>query len=382
MNELVYTTGKESFVDMSKIDPTVFNIVSKDGLTLIYPRKNKFKWEQNERWLRSVVINENNKIVSCGWPKFGNYNEFINDTILFCKELENGVVRFTNKEDGSLCIRSVINDTVVFRTRGTIFGDSMCEGYGKLFNEVFISVAKNKYPILLDSKWCNDVNLLFEFVSPQNPIVIRYNEEDLIFIGGVTNNLNILGWDKVQHIAKDFGLNLVKTHTMPNSISEIIDIVNKASGEGIVARFNDDQNFVKIKNKQYLLNHSLKHKVTYKSVVELVYEKNIQTEDELLSIFNDMGLDWEVVDTIKDCYKTYVKATNEFSNYVDDLKLIAHNIVSNICLTDKGEARKEYAMAIGKYSKFDKSLLFGIYDGKYDLVDSLVKKAVLNIGEA
>ena len=52
-----------------------------------------------------------------------------------------------------------------------------------------------------------DRSLLFEYVSPDNVIVIRYKEEDLVFLGYVLHkDLSIGEWEDVLKISKENNL--------------------------------------------------------------------------------------------------------------------------------------------------------------------------------
>jgi len=185
-------------LDITKVSEN-FNIVSDKNLHLVYPRRNLWEWKEKEKWLRSIIVDDDGFVVSCSWKKFGNYDEFKNDTHMLNKSLKNGVVRFTNKEDGSLCIRSVVNNEVILRTRGTIFGiPKVDDGEKETFAVRFKEVAKNKYPILLDNSFLLDRSLMFEYVSPDNVIVIPYLNEDLIFLGFVIHkDLRIGTWEEM-----------------------------------------------------------------------------------------------------------------------------------------------------------------------------------------
>ena len=74
-----YKDGR-AVLDLSAVDRSEFKIVSECGLNLVIPRKNKWSWDSNEKWLRSVVVDDNGLVVSCSWPKFGNFGEFLMDT--------------------------------------------------------------------------------------------------------------------------------------------------------------------------------------------------------------------------------------------------------------------------------------------------------------
>lgn len=226
-----------------------FRIVKQDNLTFICPKKNLWDWENDGmKWLRSVIVDEKGYVVSCGFPKFGNYNEFKEDTEKLNKSLESQEqVLFTHKYDGSLCIRSVINGNVILRTRGTIDGNFEYENRTS-FKEKFRLVAEEKYPILLNPDWNNDKSLLFEYLSKDDRIVLSYEENDLIFLGAVYHYLKLATWNELKQIANEGNLKLVELFELPNDITTLLEQVKNWEIEGVVARCNDSQTLVKVKS--------------------------------------------------------------------------------------------------------------------------------------
>lgn len=82
-----------------------FNIVSRDGLSLIFPRKDMKRqgkdWQEDERPYRSVIVDEDGYVRSIGLPKFYNVGEHEGDTERLAAALEAGrEVWLTEKVDG------------------------------------------------------------------------------------------------------------------------------------------------------------------------------------------------------------------------------------------------------------------------------------------
>ena len=67
-------------LNLSMVNQNEFNIISENGLHLVIPRRNLWQWKEKEKWLRSIIVDDDGFVVSCSWKKFGNYNEFKNDT--------------------------------------------------------------------------------------------------------------------------------------------------------------------------------------------------------------------------------------------------------------------------------------------------------------
>ena len=286
------------YLDISKINQNEFNISEEDGLTFIRPKRNKWDWLEEEKKLRSIVVDSEGYVVSSGFFKFGNYGEFLNETKILDDVLkENGTVRFSNKEDGSLCVRSIIKGKVILRTRGTSCGQYAFNEEGPTFYEGFFEVAKESYPKLLDPNYYPDYSLLFEYVSPQNRIVLVYDYTDLVFIGGIKHSdLTLVTWEEMTKIAKQGNLTLVKLHTLPKNPKELVNMIYKEwiGSEGIVARCNNDQILVKIKSEDYLAKHRTKATMNYVAASIIIRNEKIETPEEMDQYCQDQDFDWEL----------------------------------------------------------------------------------------
>lgn len=365
-------------LDINKIPPD-FRIISQDGFHLIFPRKNLWDWKDDEKWLRSVVINNDGFVVSCSWKKFGNYGEFATDTSSLNFALKNGKpVFFSHKEDGSLCIRSVFNNQVVFRTRGTLYGGE--ESYGDRFK----NIAKKCYPKLLDSMWMNDRSLLFEYVSPTNKVVIKYESEDLIFLGFVIHsNLHIGRWEELEDIATIANLRLVRLHNLPNDSVKLLNEVKDWKEEGIVARCEDsfgnqEQNFIKIKSAFYLANHRMKFSMKYSDIVEFIEGANIKDESQLVLELQSSNYDWEIIESAKEFYAKYLLACSNRDNLLNIAKGLVEEFFSKKLNRKDPHVRKEFAKIACSQSSIIRSMMFCLYDNNIDGLDNINKRFVLS----
>jgi hypothetical protein len=382
-------------LDISKIRSD-FRVVSQDGLNLICPKKNMWDWSDEEKWLRSIIVDDDGFIVSCAWKKFGNYGEFAEDTYVLNRALEhNYPVLFTNKEDGSLCVRSVMNDKVVMRTRGTMYG-GYAEAGEQTFAERFYKVATDKYPALLEPSLFPDRSLLFEYVSPTNRIVITYKEDDLIFIGAVGHrDLRMATWPELETIASSFSLNLVKVHELPTDPEDIITAVNDWNDEGVVIRCNfsptifgpeskviKDQVLVKVKSAKYLAKHRMKFSMSYKFMVEFIELSTIIGEDGLIKKLQECDYDWETIEAAKKFYERYVAACKVTDNAMKVARRLHNEFFAEMLTTiDPVAMRKEYAQIACVRGGLVRPMMFALYDGKIDKLNALRKKVVLAEGK-
>jgi len=374
-------------LDVSKVRSD-FRVVSENGLHLVCPKKNVWDWEEHEKWLRSIVVDDNGFVVSCSWKKFGNYGEFKPDTDMLNNALANNeTVRFSHKEDGSLCIRSVIDGKVIMRTRGTLFGGQSEDG-SETFGEKFRRVAENKYPILLDPSFAPDVSMLFEYVAPTNTVVVYYKEEDLVFLGVIRHSdLRISPWSEIEKIAYKYKLNLVRLHELPRNPLELLDEIKEWKDEGIVARCNGERTFVKIKSAHYLASHRMKFSMNYLTMAEFIENSGVTNESELEKSLRECDYDWEIIDMAKDFYRRY----RDMVRVADDALLEAKTILSvfNELWSDlyyqpdnEKKKRKIFAEIVRTRGSLVRPMAFCLYDNKTDRLHNLCRKVILTEGKS
>ena len=93
------------------------HVLNNETVWLVQPQSIGCKWRQDNKFFRSVVVNEDGEIVSMGFSKFTNYGENPEhfptpDSLKGCVCLE--------KIDGSLLIVSKYKGNFILRTRGTV----------------------------------------------------------------------------------------------------------------------------------------------------------------------------------------------------------------------------------------------------------------------
>ncbi|MGC4045451.1 MAG: RNA ligase [Armatimonas sp.] len=270
---------------------------------LVHPARNKFDWDDSELTLRSVVLDRSGRIVSTGWPKFFNQGERPETDSVIAGELSEGRAVITHKHDGSLIIRSVLPDgTVLFRTRGSFDGGE----YGVNAH----AVASAKYPALLDPAVYPHGSLLFEYVGSDNQIVVRYEADDLIFLGAAEHGppVRYADWAELERLAESLQLKLVETYDWAGAqgVEEILKLVQDWShSEGVVVRSGDGQTLLKLKSAWYFAQHALRWHLSYDSMVRFILDGGITEEDGLVAALTQAGWDWELQQTAKEHFGVY-----------------------------------------------------------------------------
>jgi len=309
-------------LDLNSISRTDFRVHERQHpvlgtLILITPSAKKHRWELDELHLRSVLCKPDGTIVCSGFPKFRNYGEDQAESEMFVDYLENGEVRFAEKMDGSLIIRSVIDGHVNFRTRGS---HVLADG----FKEAVMSLVREKYPKLLDSSYMRGKSMLFEYTAPSNRIVLEYKEAKLTSLGFM--NLyhdetlpKFFGFEyRVRQIADETGVDALVFHDLPEEISQLrAEVASWTGSEGIVAWCGDGAMLIKIKADEYIKIHSLKYHLTEDRIRKMAWFGGIDSMEKLQTKFYELGLDWEAVDFVREYMETYLSDKAKVEEEVD-----------------------------------------------------------------
>lgn len=297
-----------------------FIVNERDGKFLIAPAKvgRRFAsdWTDDERWFRSVIVDANGRILSVGFPKFFNVGEHEGDTEILAAALATGEeVRLTEKVDGSLAIRSVIDGEVVFRTRATFDGGP----HGKAMR----AIAASDYPALLDPEFMKHSSLLFEFVSPSFRIVVAYERPDLVLIGAVDHaSLRLATYAELQELAAANGLHLVESHPVPTSLEELTETIGQVVGrEGVVAYCNSGQTLLKIKSADYLTRHRVRFYLTARAVKETCIKHDVRSMHDFERWLAGVGGDWELARDAEPFVNAYLRARAEVDSTLARLQV-------------------------------------------------------------
>ena len=351
--------------------PEEFRIIEgNNGEKLITPEfgvGNEAWHDFNLRFMRSLHIDKDDKVISCGFPKFVNAGEGYGKFNVTEKDLlDKKDLIATLKIDGSCLIRFVHNGIVRWRTRG-----SLTVG---LDNKDEIEGFINRYPKLNDPTLYSNMSLLFEWVSPRNQIVIKYETPEIYLIGAilferntkwVDNEFSLFTMKELTKISEtlssfdDHLMPCVKHFNLKNKI-EIIDLIEKLKTEkeieGWVLRFNNEQELVKIKSDHYFILHALKSKLDSCAIVDLFLSWERPSFEEFKSKFI-AAYDYEIWTTILPAVSSICNASQIADN--------VYNHIVNLVEENKKLSRKDFALLMKqKYSGEKLALCFSLLDNK------------------
>lgn len=311
------------------------------------------KWNKNNLFYRSLIVDREGNVLSSGWPKFFNYGEKPE-----CyPEPENfNDWKIEDKIDGSLLIADYVNDQFSMRTRGTV-------SYSSQKNAEDFELLPKKYPKVIEFlKENTHISLLFEIVTPNNVIVVRSKQIDFYLIGAINKNemcvvsssdlTNI--WRKIGGMSTPQSYNFLDT----NDLSKISECIKHWKGkEGIVVSYNNGQNRIKFKSDWYCFIHRVKSQLnSTDNLIDFYIEKEIPSAENFSKVI-ETEFDFEIAIQLKDEIEKICDAGEKAKKYIDNLLEMIHDI-------RKVETRKEQAEMIKRNCGDNSGYAFSILDNK------------------
>jgi len=287
---------------------------------LIKPCFGKHIWTSEDRHLRSLLCSPDGRVISSGFGKFHNYSEHSELDLITQQQILAGNAWFAEKMDGSLLIRSVLsNGKVHFRTRGS-------HTLGEGFKEPIEALILNKYPNLMDPTRDARYSILFEYTSPDNLIVIQYEDIKLTVLGMMDLSADpaefVSSPELVRQLEADYGVPAVSFYNLKGGAEEVIEQIKGWKGrEGVVVwcQLPDGKmHLTKIKASEYIRIHSLKFQLTSEKVKQICWYKDIDTLDKLKEEFHRLGVDWEAISFVEPIFDEYAQRKAEVTAEVTE----------------------------------------------------------------
>lgn len=268
-------------------------------------------------------LNENDVPVriACRPPKkFFNYLE--NPFTTGIKDDQVGLA--FKKEDGSLISTYLDKDELFLKSKGSLFSQQVLDAQKWLYDP-------RRKPLLECLKWYaeNDITINMEWVSPDNRVVLTYDEPRLIIINARNN---VTGeYSNLESLVEDQVINqyMVDNHpfdTIENLVNEVKELKDE---EGyVVYDANGSEPVFKIKCPWYVHLHSIKSSVrSDKNLWEAVAEG---VSDDIKALFESDKASLDRIAKFEDCYKK--QFSHIYKMCIDVYKLL------------QGNSRKDYAL--------------------------------------
>jgi RNA ligase len=228
---------------------------------------------------RGLVLDDNGNVVSMCLHKFHNWEELQP----YERPGSGDKIEITLKMDGSLIIVSRFNGVLVFNTRGSFVSDQAIAAE-KLFYRIY------------NPDWIEDgFTYLFEYVAPDNRIVVAYEDENLVHLARIVTASG-------QDFPRDQRFNCVEVFELNGGVfgEELYDLCKSLENtllkgkEGFVIRqviAEPRQNFrMKFKTEDYVKLHKIVTGISNKAVWEML--KGGISFDSMLEICPDELHKW------------------------------------------------------------------------------------------
>lgn len=344
-------------IDLDKVDRTQFMVhehsLNGEIVHLIQPQHIGTKWQQDNKHMRSVVVNYEGEVISAGFPKFTNWGENP-DNFPTPTSLKNCTV--VEKLDGSLLIVSKYKGKYILRTRGTVDATLINNGYELVEFESSVLCK------LQDSNDTWSYSMLFEWLSPTNKIVISYGDKPMWKLVGFIDHTDytLATQDMLDLMAKKYELLRPEIYTF-SDVNNLLENVDQWKGkEGVCVYSHNDQSIHKVKGAWYLTLHHMKSELSnLEKVMDVWLEHGMPDYITFYNfIFNTF--DYELAEQCKGMISKIADAKKE----VDEIVLAMHSFVN--CKLLYLPSRKEQAqLVISAYGNTNRAqFLFSILDGK------------------
>lgn len=348
-------------IDLDKVDRTQFMVhehfLNGEVVYLVQPQHIGTQWTQDNKHLRSVVVNYEGEVISAGFPKFTNWGENP-DHFPVPTSLRNCTVM--EKLDGSLLIVSKYKGQYILRTRGTVDASTMANGHElELFKDIILKKLDTCLPVDLNGNW--HYSILFEWVSPINKIVLNYGDEPDWYLVGVINHHHYMLWSqsRLDEAAQELGLKRPATYTFTD-VNDLLQNVDQWKGkEGVCVYSNNDQTIHKVKSADYLIKHRFKSEATLENTLDLYFSYGKPSYQEFESKLTET-FDYECFEMVRGYASQICDASKEVNKIVDGFKSFIDNQLKVL------STRKEQAqIVISSYSESNRSsMIFSLLDGK------------------
>ena len=309
-------------IDLDKVDRTQFMVhehsLNGEIVHLIQPQHIGTKWTQDNKHMRSVVVNYAGEVISASMPKFTNWGENP-DHFPVPTSLKNATV--VEKLDGSTLIVSKYNGQYILRTRGTVDASTMANGFEL---ELFKSTILNK---LQDNNDTWGYSIIWEWLSPINKIVLSYGDEPIWKLIGFINHINysLAQQDMLDAMAKKYDLLRPEIYTFTD-ISDMLQIVDKwQDKEGVCLYSKNDQVIHKIKASKYLLLHHLKSELSSLEKVLDVWLEQGMPDYQTFYNYIFTTFDFELAEQIKGTISRICDAKKEVDMIVSGMNDFVNN---------------------------------------------------------
>ena len=338
---------KKEIVDGEEVTIFCYNIVSPDLFDVPLARE-----------ARGVVFDSNKECICRPFWKL--FNLFEREDTQPCNIDWDSLSVVTEKFDGSLVTPVRINNKIYFKTKKTFYSpiamklNAMWKDNGAFYE---------KYFQLINSYDLSETTLLFEYTSPSKQIVLKYDKEELIFLGERKIK------DGKFYPSADIIVDVIpsKSYAPDFDFNKFINRVKlETDREGYVIYAQDRLRAYKIKTEWYMDRHHLLSSLSYRNVLKLIVEEKL---DDIISELRNKEF-FKQVELVESIW-------NEYSKEWDELYTKMFEIF-DLITKGKSITRKEFAAFVMKNYTEYQCPLFNVYENKMEWLAKSVQDLVID----
>jgi RNA ligase len=307
------------------------------------------------RECRGLIFHPDGTIMSRPFHKFFNVGER-DETQMHCIDMSQPHTLY-EKMDGSMIRPMMVNGVFRLGTKMGVTDTSIAAE----------AIYNGGTRMWMDSVMQQNLTPLFEFVSPDNRIVLKYDKPEMVLLA-LRHNITGEYLDIEGMRSNEFFSVVPSYGALDGDFDEYIARQRGKEGrEGDIIRF-DDGHMLKIKNDWYVRIHKVKDK--------------IRTDRHVLALLLANDLD-DVYPHLDEIDYNYVKSF-EAKFHAAMIDKVAHlNAVVSKALADAGGDKKKLAIEILPATdllKHEYGIVFKMADGGHDLGDLVMKHVFASLG--
>jgi RNA ligase len=307
------------------------------------------------RECRGLIFHPDGTIMSRPFHKFFNVGER-DETQMHCIDMSQPHTLY-EKMDGSMIRPMMVNGVFRLGTKMGVTDTSIAAE----------AIYNGGTRMWMDSVMQQNLTPLFEFVSPDNRIVLKYDKPEMVLLA-LRHNITGEYLDIEGMRSNEFFSVVPSYGALDGNFDEYIARQRGKEGrEGDIIRFADGH-MLKIKNDWYVRIHKVKDK--------------IRTDRHVLALLLANDLD-DVYPHLDEIDYNYVKSF-EAKFHAAMIDKVAHlNAVVSKALSDAGGDKKKLAIEIlpaTDLMKHEYGIVFKMADGGHDLGDLVMKHVFASLG--
>ena len=265
-------------LDLSKVNEEYFlatkHQIAGEECTFVRLRKGmeSKEWTEENVCFRSAIYNSEGSIISASYPKFFNLGEVphihpFGGDLKSCSLIE--------KIDGSTLIVSKYKGEWIIRTRGSLDAEKLMNNGNEIpyFKQKYFSF----FASLPDT---TKHSYIFEWVSPNNTIVIKYPEPELYLTNIICHeDYSLTRHQDLDKFAAAFEFKRPRKYRF-NTLEELVKGVNEFTDrEGVCVYYDNYQHIRKVKGSDYLRKHVFKSSYNIASLIGLYVDWGYPNKD-------------------------------------------------------------------------------------------------------